>query len=336
VSFFKTPKFWYRTQDTPMPLAERILAPFSVLYGMLYHLHQRTKTRYKSDIPVICLGNLVAGGTGKTPTAVALLGLITQHKLAKTPFFLSRGYGGAEMGPILVDPKIHTAWDVGDEPLILAQYAPVIVAKDRAEGVKLARAKQADVIIMDDGLQNPGIAKDLRLLVINGEMGFGNGKLLPAGPLRQPLYQGLGKADGYILIGEDTRGISPLLHKTKPITHARIAPSGTARPDKAARYLAFAGLGYPDKFFNFLKKDMTLDIVECLRFADHYPYADTDITALKDKAKALNARLITTEKDLMRIPSQARTDIETIQIETLFDEPEALASLLKTVLKSGP
>ncbi len=337
MSFYPTPKFWYRPLHAPAPLVERLLSPLAFVYTVLYTLHQKSKTPYISDVPVICLGNLVAGGTGKTPTALAVLDLIRRHKLAQRPFFLSRGYGGAEAGPLLVNPAVHTAWDVGDEPLILARSAPVIVAHNRAEGAKFAKTQNADLIVMDDGLQNPGLKKNLKLLVINGEMGFGNLKLLPAGPLRQPLRQGLAKVEGYILIGEDRKDITKLLPHIKPLIHARIVPDETdPRPDPALKYVAFAGLGYPDKFFNFLRQDLGLTLLESLRFSDHHPYTADDLSHLHHKARQLGATLITTEKDLMRLPDRPEykdVPIKTVKIKTVFDTEEQLVNLLRTVLK---
>lgn len=330
----KTPQFWYRPPDSLPSFAEQVLTPLSCVYRFFHVLHQHSKIAYVPEIPVLCLGNLVAGGTGKTPAALAILRMVKERGFARNPFFLSRGYGGAETGPLLVDMKQHTAWDVGDEPLILCQHAPTVVAADRAEGAKFARIKGADLIIMDDGLQNPGIHKNLKLVVINGEMGFGNMKLLPAGPLRQPLAQGIQSADGFILIGKDTRGIAGLLPAEKPLIHAAIRPSKDhAPPDPARRYLAFAGLGYPEKFFTFLQQTVGLNVVKTVKFADHYPYEKIDLLTLNQMARELDADLITTEKDFIRLPAAEGIMVNVVGVEMVFENPGIPAALIENTVK---
>jgi tetraacyldisaccharide 4'-kinase len=330
---FKTPKFWYPSQTQRMPLMATALMPLSYIYSFFYTLHQSFSLPYKAEVPVVCLGNIVAGGTGKTPTALALMDLNQKVNFAQNPYFLLRGYGGAEIGPLLVDPQIHTAWDVGDEALILAQKAPTIVSADRAAGAQLAQSLGADFLIMDDGLQNPGIYKDIKILVINGEMGFGNGKILPAGPLRQPLAQGLDNADAYIVIGDDHANILSQLPKDKPILKTKIEIDQDSAVDRTQNYIAFAGLGYPDKFFNFLKRDCQMDILETVAFSDHYPYSEEDIRKLKSKAQDHSARLITTEKDFMRIPNTVCGEIDVMQISITFDAPQKLIDLIQAIEK---
>jgi tetraacyldisaccharide 4'-kinase len=329
MSALKTPSFWYRPPSEEPSMSELVLTPVSQIYEALYHWHQSSKTPYKAGIPVICIGNIVAGGTGKTPTAVALMHVIKEIGLAKNPHFLIRGYGGSETGPVLVDPLMHSAWEVGDEALILVQDAPTVVAADRAAGVQFAERRGADLILMDDGLQNPGIHKDLKLVVVNGEMGFGNQKLMPAGPLRQPLIEGLIKADAYIVIGEDKRNIAALLPAEKSVIRARLVQDEGPAFDKETKYIAFAGLGYPDKFFNFLKETVQLNVVECIRFADHCPYEEHDMKGLKARALTLGARLITTEKDSLRIPGAFKDDIDIMPVKMTFDDADDLAKLLQ-------
>lgn len=329
---FKTPKFWYRDLTTPPPMSEKILSVFSWIYRALYKIHQLSKIPYKAEIPVLCLGNLVAGGTGKTPTALAIFDLIKKESIAQSPYFLLRGYGGAEVGPLFVDTQKHTAWDVGDEALILAKKAPTIVAADRAGGAKLAQSKGADFIIMDDGLQNPGIHKDIKIIIINGEMGLGNQKLIPAGPIRQPLSEGLNSAHGFIMIGEDQRDIKRWLPPSKILIKAHIKKSDCNNVDLGAPYIAFAGLGYPQKFFNFLKHEAGLNIIKTIEFCDHYPYTEEDILKLRTTADRLNCKLITTEKDFLRIPASVHQDIEIMHIDMVFDEPQLLAQLIKNTL----
>ncbi len=329
----KTPSFWYRQSSAPQGLREILLTPFSALYALSYTLHQSTKETYKSTIPVICVGNVVAGGTGKTPTVIAILDLIVKNGLAKNPHILIRGYGGAEMGPTLVNATRHNSWDVGDEALILAQYAPTIVGGDRANSAKLAERLGADLLLMDDGMQNPGLHKDLKLVVINGEMGFGNGKMMPAGPLRQPLSRGLQQADGFILIGEDLRESAQRLHADKPVLRANLEASTYTTLDKNASYLAFAGLGYPEKFFNFLRNEMGLKLADTVVFSDHHPYDDTDLLQLHKHAQSLNATLLTTRKDAMRLPDLEGIAVHVMPVDMRFEDEDALLALIKKVIK---
>jgi tetraacyldisaccharide 4'-kinase len=328
----KTPDFWYRKPDQQPSAGEMALMPVARIYEMLYHLHQSSKSAYKAGVPVVCIGNIVAGGTGKTPTAIALLKFIREAGFAQNPHFLIRGYGGSETGPVLVDPVMHSAWEVGDEALILVRNAPTVVATDRAEGARFSERRGADLILMDDGLQNPGIHKDLKLVVVNGEMGFGNEKLIPAGPLRQPLIEGLKNADACILIGNDERGALENLPAGKPVIKAKLMSRPDSIVDRDAKYLAFAGLGYPDKFFKFLKDNVGLNVVETIRFADHCPYTEYDMRVLKAKADALGARLITTEKDILRIPCQDDIRIDVMPVSMVFDDVDALNAVIKSAL----
>ncbi len=330
----KTPGFWYR-ENGDAPLLEKILTPFSLLYRACYEIHQYSVKPEQFEFPVLCIGNINAGGTGKTPTALALMDLLQKNNLARNPFFLLRGYGGGERGPLLVDLQQHNSWSTGDEALILAQKAPTIIAVDRAQGAILASRKQADLILMDDGLQNPGIAKDIKIVVVNGEMGFGNGRMLPAGPLREPLHKGLARADIFILIGEDKRGVADILPKDKPVIRARLVPDDRAMPDPGKKYLAFAGLGYPEKFFTFLKDKLNLDIVKTISFPDHYPYSEKDLEDLAARAQEWNAELLTTHKDFLRLPKMPGIMVYTTGIKMAWDNESELVEFLKLRLPAG-
>jgi len=327
-----TPAFWYPKADEDTPLNAKILQPLSWLYGLGFRAHQSMANTKKVDVPVICFGNLSAGGTGKTPTCIQFSSLLKEHNLAQNPYFLMRGYGGAERGPMIVDPARHNAWDVGDEALILAQHAPTIVSADRVAGAKLGLQNGADIIVMDDGLQNPGIHKDIKIIVINGEMGFGNGMVLPAGPLREPLKQGLAKADAFLIIGDEKSDARSNLPLGVPVFEAALKADHDGMPDKAQKYLAFAGLGYPDKFFNFLTSELGYDIVETVAFADHCPYSRDDIQALRAKAKEQGAVLITTEKDYLRLPKGFKDDIFTLPVSMQFRDADALVSFMREAL----
>lgn len=330
-----TPSFWYPNADNSNPpLKAQILRPLSWLYACGFKVHQGISNAQKADIPVICIGNLSAGGTGKTPTCISFVELLRDSGLAKNPYFLMRGYGGAERGPLLVNSEKHTAWDVGDEPLILAQTAPTIISADRLQGAQLAETLGADVVIMDDGLQNPGIHKDLKIIVVNGEMGFGNKLVMPAGPLREPLETGLEKADAFFVIGEDKTGARDLLPEGIPVFNANLEAIKDRLPSKDKKYVAFAGLGYPQKFFDFLTRDLGYEIVETLAFADHCPYERRDVQDLRSKAKSLNAELITTEKDYLRLPKGYKDDIATLPVSMRFKQQKTLEKFLKAALQT--
>ena len=327
----KTPSFWYRNDENE-PLLEKILTPFSWLYRIGYEIHQHSVTPGSLGFPVICIGNLNAGGTGKTPTAIALMDLVRKNNLAKKPFFLLRGYGGGERGPLLVDPARHNSWITGDEALILAAHAPTIIAVDRVQGAMLAAKHGADLVLMDDGLQNPGIQKDIKIVVINGEMGFGNGKMLPAGPLREPLHKGLARADLFILIGEDKRNTSALLPPGKPVIRTHLEPFLSTPLDRNKKYIAFAGLGYPEKFFSFVRDHLNLDLVKTVSFPDHYPYTEDDVKNLDARAKEWSADLLTTRKDFLRLPDVPGVTVHSADIRLAWNNENELESFLQSRL----
>lgn len=329
-----TPSFWYPDDQNASSLQASLLKPLSWLYQCGYKIHQKSVDAEKAEIPVICIGNLSAGGTGKTPTCVSFVKHLKDAGVTKNPYFLIRGYGGAERGPLLVDPDKHSAWDVGDEPLILAQHAPTVISANRVEGAKLAALNGADMVIMDDGLQNPGIHKDLKIIVINGEMGFGNGLMLPAGPLREPLKDGLKNADAFLIIGDDKKNASDSLPHGSTIFRASLKADEKKLPSKAQNYIAFAGLGYPQKFFDFLKHDLGYTVVDTLAFADHCPYTRKDVQALRQKAKDADALLLTTEKDYLRLPRGYKDDIYTIPVSMTFENAVELQHFIVQKLSS--
>ena len=325
----KTPPYWYRKDNERQGLQEVLLSPVAPIYTAISNIHRSFKKTYKSKLPVICVGNITAGGSGKTPAAIALMQYVKANKIARKPFFLTRGYGG-KLNGTLVDSRIDSVKDVGDEALLLAKYAPTIVASDREEGAKIAEAMFADLIIMDDGMQNPGLHKDLVFMVVDGKKGFGNGKMIPAGPLRQPINNGIEAADIFIIINDDERGVSAYLPKNKPQLSGKII--STKKLDKKAKYLAFAGLAHPDKFYNTAKKK-GLILEEQKSFPDHYVYSKSDIRKLFKKAEKEDLKLLTTEKDIVRIPAEYHEKIETLPVE-LHIQPyeivlDALAHLIE-------
>jgi tetraacyldisaccharide 4'-kinase len=255
--------------------------------------------------------------------------LARARNLVKTPSFLSRGYGGMLPGPLVVTSNGSGASAVGDEALLLVRQAPVIVSADRRAGAVLAAENGNDLIIMDDGLQNPALVKALRLVVIDGACGLGNKRLLPAGPLRVPLREGVENADAFVLIGEDKTNIAALLPSDKPLLRAELAVSDGWVADKSARYVAFCGLGRPGKFRATLEKQ-GLNVVSWYPFPDHHFYTDADLKKLQDTAKKLRARLITTEKDAARLPSTF--PCETLPVQIVWQDEHAAAAVMRKAL----
>ena len=308
----RAPDFW-RSRG----LAALLLAPLGALYGASVALKARFASPFDPGIPVICVGNLTAGGSGKTPIAIALGENL--RAMGHKPYFLTRGYGGSERGPALAS-RAHSAEVMGDEALLLARTAPTIVARDRAAGARLAREKGATVIVMDDGHQNFSLRKSLSLVVVDAETGFGNGLQIPAGPLREPVEQGLARADAIVLVGN---GAPRLGGYRGPVLRAHLEVDGT--PFAGKRVFAFAGIGRPEKFIASLQ-DGGAHVTGSCFFADHHPYTEDEILALK--AAAGDAELVTTEKDFVRLDVAQRQGIRPLKICAVFDDSAALARLL--------
>ncbi len=327
----KTPAFWYRSADRPTTATEIALTPFSWIYDAGRKIRNSGIKTEKANIPVLCVGNIVSGGSGKTPAVRALRELLRANNLSKTPFILSRGYGGTLPGPVLVDHDTHRFSEVGDEPLLLAKEGQVIISRNRPEGAKIAERFGADLILMDDGFQNPSLKKNVSFLVIDGSSGLGNGKLLPAGPLREPLNEALERTDAAILIGEDERGIKNKIPAHIPVFGASIKPHLT--PDPHKNYIGFAGLGRPEKFKKTLE-DCGLKLTAFYAFADHHPYTDGDMQKLLQEANLKKAVLITTEKDWVRISEIRRSQIQTLPIALEWSAPERLTDFLSNALEN--
>ena len=331
----RDPSFWWDKAALPAWL----LQPVALIYGAVAASRMR-KAGSSAGIPVICVGNFTLGGAGKTPTAIAIARLLTES--GKAPFFLSRGYGGRLSGPVRVDPVIHNAADVGDEPLLLARHAPAVVSHDRVAGAAFAREAGADVIVMDDGLQNRSLQKDLTIAVIDARRGLGNGLVFPAGPLRAPLSAQLEKTNCILLIGDGRQtppAINGLAHtKNRPLFRARLEPDGNAIKALGRRkLLAFAGIGDPEKFFMTLA-GAGLEAVAEESFADHHPYNAADAERLLALAESKNLIPVTTEKDLVRLsgsdPAVAKLAAKTraIPVSLVFEDG---AAVKKLVLRAG-
>jgi len=333
-----SPRHWYSYKNPIAWLLIALLWPVSLLYGLGHRLHQKTGKPYHPPQPVICIGNLVVGGTGKTPTALAVMKLVRDEKLADSPFFLSRGYGGALHGPVRVDRDHHDAAAVGDEALLLHSRGPVVIARDRAAGAKLAGRLGADLLIMDDGMHNPGLDKTLKLVVIDGPAGFGNRMMLPAGPLRTPLRRGIKEADGFILIGEDLKHTARKYLTGRPVFRATLEIPDSWIADDTAPYVAFSGIGRPDKFRESLIK-RGLDIAAFRAFPDHHVYSEQDLSALAALAKAHGARLATTEKDAVKIPAPFKKHhkFDTVPVTLIWHDQDdtRLAALIREKIRGS-
>ena len=309
----RAPGFWFRPPDRP-GLTARLLTPLGWLYAAGTALRLR-KPGLKARGPVICIGNLVAGGAGKTPTSLALGQRLAARGHAV--HIVSRGHGGRLTGPVRVDDQAHTAADVGDEPLLLSAFAPVWVAKDRAQGVLAAETAGAQVIVLDDGFQSPAVRPDLRVLVVDAARGFGNGCCIPAGPLREPVPVGLRRADLVLTIGA-----APALARFDAIWGEAIRSprlQGTLQPLRmgmdwhGTRVLAFAGIADPARFFATLAAEGA-EVVRGEALADHAPLSETLLRRLEAEARSAGAQLVTTEKDAARLPPAWRARVLTLVV----------------------
>jgi tetraacyldisaccharide 4'-kinase len=319
----RAPEFW--TGDRPLDrFLAAALAPAGWIHGATVAYKAAHAKPYRSRTKVICVGNLTAGGTGKTPVAIAIAKAVSTRGLR--PFFLTRGYGGANRTAKQVDPETDDTANVGDEALLLAAAAPTVVSRQRASGARLAERSGADVIVMDDGHQNFSLAKDLSLVVIDAEQGFGNCQMIPAGPLRESVENGLTRADAAIIVGE-TEMILP--HFSKPVLRAQlVSPDGDWV--RGRRVVAFAGIGRPEKFFRTLRQ-AGADIVATNGFPDHHRYSAAELANLRNMADEKAAVLVTTEKDFVRLAPEERRSIHCLSVTARFEDDAALASLLDRV-----
>ena len=329
------PDFWWKPGLT---LWSALLSPIAWIYGLVSGRRMLEKTKSKAKLPVICVGNFVVGGTGKTPFALRLAEMLEVE--GYRPGFLLRGYGGSVGGPLLVDIETHNAASVGDEALLLAPSGPTVVAADRSAGAELLETQDIDIIVMDDGFQNPSLSKDLSLVLVDCAIGLGNGKCIPAGPLRAPVKKQILKADCLVLVGEGERA-EPVIHlagrKGLPILHAKLVPERNENLVDKGLY-AFAGIGHPEKFFKSLNA-LGLDVVRTKSFADHHEYTETDIRTLLSEAEDDELQLVTTTKDMARIETtngelyhwlSARTDV--LNVRMSIEGEQRLRGLINELL----
>ncbi|MCE2563910.1 tetraacyldisaccharide 4'-kinase [Komagataeibacter sp. FNDCF1] len=311
----RAPAFWWRAPARP-GWAATLLTPPGWLYAAATARRVR-KTGWRAPVPVLCCGNISVGGTGKTPLGLDL----AQRAMARgrRPAFLSRGYGGRVADGTRVDGTNHTARDVGDEPLLLAAVAPCYVGADRAQSARRAIAEGADCLIMDDGFQNPSLQQDLALVVVDGRLGFGNGRVIPAGPLREPARTGLARAGGMVVMGPDKHDVARELTPGLPCFTARLHQDVRDVP-RDRPIVAFAGIGQPGKFFDGLAGAGLPPLLR-LGFADHHAYTPADWGRLQALAARHDACLVTTHKDAVRLPPAWQQQVHTVGLELIWGTP---------------
>ncbi len=310
----RAPNFW---QKRGLPAL--VLAPAGWAYAAGGWLREWLTTPEAVSVPVVCIGNAVAGGAGKTPTLLALAAMLAEQQ----PHALSRGYGGREPGPLRVDPSIHSVAAVGDEPLLVAQHLPSWIARDRVAGAKAAAGAGAGVILMDDGFQNPTLVKTASLLVVDAAQGFGNGLCLPAGPLREPEVRALARADAVVLVGDG--GFQP--KTAKPVFRARIEPVAGAADLRGRQVVAFAGIGRPQKFFDTLAA-AGAQVLETHSFVDHHVLQEAELRRVAASAGD-DVVMMTTEKDWVRLPEAWRARVEALPVALRFEDAAAVALFLQ-------
>ena len=324
---FKAPKFWYKKQDTYI---SNTLYPLSLLFRLGTKIRSLFSKQKKSNLPIICIGNIVVGGAGKTPVAIKIGKILKLN--GYNPHFVSKGYGGIEKNNNLVQ-SWHSAKSVGDESLLLSEIAPTWIGIDRNKSFKLASDNNADCIIMDDGFQNPTLQKDFSIIVINGEQGFGNKRVMPSGPLRESITRGISRTNLVVVIGKISNDVKKKIPKNIPIIYASFKIDNQNIILKGQKITAFAGIAYPEKFFNSLK-DQGAKIVKKIIYSDHHIFDENDLLYLAEIANKTKSILVTTKKDYVRVPKSFRSLINTLDGEIEFEDENLLVEILSNILEN--
>ena len=322
------PKFW-----TEKGLISSALLPLSALWMLAGRLRTVLARPETAELPVICVGNISVGGTGKTPVTAMLCRIAKEQGFS--PCILMRGYKGRKAGPVFADPSAHTSADIGDEAVMLALTNDVCVSADRIRGARfIAAQNKFDLIIMDDGMQNPWLRKDMIITVFDGQSGLGNQRILPAGPLRESVSDGLGRTDAIILNGQDETGLKDLFPQDLPVFEGQLHPDQKiAKTLKGKRLIGFAGIGRPQRFFATLKQTGA-ELVRELSFADHHSYSEADLSRLHQEALQAGAELVTTHKDWVRLPPEWRVRVLALPVSFRISRThkQRLIKLLSTAL----
>jgi len=326
------PDFW-KNDPEHAGLWPVVLSPLSKLWQWAGARRWQQGAHTKLEVPVICIGNVNLGGTGKTPTVIETVTRLIA--MGKNPHVVSKGYKGQITGPTQVDPMGHTASDVGDEPLLLAAFAPTWVSKDRLAGARAAQAVGADVIVLDDGLQNPALAKDLTIMVVDAQMGFGNGQVVPSGPLRETIEAAVAKTDLLLTIGSKGDAHDAFLDKwdavkTLPHVSSSIEPLQTGMDWQGMEALAFAGIGRPEKFYQTLK-EMGVKVKATRSFDDHQTLSNSLLLRLENEAWQLGAQLVTTEKDAVRLPKEWQQKVLTVPVRLKIHQAKVFDEFLRGI-----
>jgi tetraacyldisaccharide 4'-kinase len=327
----RAPAFWRDYYG----LGVSLLAPASLAFRLGGAVRRAVVRPWRAPVPVLCVGGLVAGGSGKTPVAISLASWLQRRGMRV--HVLARGYGGRRgltSAPLRADPARHKASEVGDEALLLAAGAPAWVCRNRARAAKAAVAAGAQVLLLDDGFQNPSLVKDVSFLVVDGTYGFGNRHVIPAGPLREPLHQGLARADAVVLVGENRAGVTASIGPHTPVLRADLVPGPEARELAGRDVVAFAGIGDPEKFFRTLR-EIGCRLRATHVFDDHHPYGVDELQGILDACRSTGALPVTTEKDAVRVPEDLRASIRVLTVTLKWRDQDALERLLNPVLARG-
>jgi len=323
----KAPKFWYLKKDT---ILSNSLYPLSLLFRFGTKIRNLVSKKNKSPLPTICVGNIVVGGAGKTPVALKIGELLI--KSGYKPHFISKGYAGLTKISTLVK-SWHSATSVGDESILLSEVAPTWVGNDRIKSSILAKNQGGDCLIMDDGFQNPSIQKDFSIIVINSEQEFGNRRVMPSGPLRESINRGLSRTNLVIVIGNPSKEIKKIVPDHIPIIESKFEIKKENKSFKGQKIVAFAGIAYPEKFFNSLK-DQGANIIKEISYPDHHIYNENDLLSLVETANKTQSILVSTKKDYVRIPKSYRSLVNTLEGEIIFKDEQLLREILSNVIEN--